>query len=255
MGSTNDKQKHFVLVHGLCHGAWCWFKVKPLLEAAGHHVSVFDLSASGSMDTKVIQNVTTFCDYTRPLLDFMATIPSSEKVVLVGHSLGGMKIALAMENFPEKVSLAIFLTAYMPDTFVERTPPEAWLDTQFMPYNDEINSEVLMLFGPKFLSLNMYQLCSDQDRELGKNLLRPGSIFVKDLSNTKQLTEEGYGSVSRVFVVTDEDKTITKDFQTWMIDNNPVIEVQELKGVDHMPMLCDPKQLTACLLDIAHRRA
>ena len=115
MESKSDKQKHFVLVHGLCHGAWCWFKVKPLLEAAGHRVSVFDLSASGT-DTKVIQNVTTFSDYTRPLLDFMAAVPSDEKVVLVGHSLGGMNIALAMENFPEKVSLAIFLTAFMPDT-------------------------------------------------------------------------------------------------------------------------------------------
>ncbi|KAK9190053.1 hypothetical protein WN943_018654 [Citrus x changshan-huyou] len=23
------KQKHFVLVHGSDHGAWCWYKVKP----------------------------------------------------------------------------------------------------------------------------------------------------------------------------------------------------------------------------------
>lgn len=46
----------------------------------------------------------------------MATVPPEEKVVLVGHSLGGMNIALAMEKFPEKVSVSVFLTAFMPDS-------------------------------------------------------------------------------------------------------------------------------------------
>ena len=110
-----DSQKHFVLVHGACHGAWCWFKLKPLLEAAGHRVSAFDLSASGT-NTKVIQQVTSLSDYTLPLLEFMAAVPAEEKVVLVGHSLGGMNIALAMDKFPEKVAVAVFLTAFMPDS-------------------------------------------------------------------------------------------------------------------------------------------
>ncbi|KAL7240066.1 hypothetical protein ACSBR2_005848 [Camellia fascicularis] len=30
---------HFVLVHGACHGAWCWYKLKPLLESHGHKVT------------------------------------------------------------------------------------------------------------------------------------------------------------------------------------------------------------------------
>ncbi|GLT49958.1 hypothetical protein SLA2020_234790 [Shorea laevis] len=30
------KQSHFILVHGVCHGAWSWYKLKPLLESAGH---------------------------------------------------------------------------------------------------------------------------------------------------------------------------------------------------------------------------
>ncbi|MCI94785.1 methylesterase, partial [Trifolium medium] len=39
-----------------------------------------------------------------------------EKVILVGHSLGGLNIALAMEKFPEKVAVGVFLTAVAPDT-------------------------------------------------------------------------------------------------------------------------------------------
>ncbi|KAK9048891.1 hypothetical protein SSX86_032142 [Deinandra increscens subsp. villosa] len=163
-----DQQYHFVLVHGGCHGAWCWFKLKPLLEVAGHRVSAFDLSASGT-DTNIIQHVATLLDYTEPLLQFMATIPPEEKVVLVGHSFGGMNISLAMEKFPEKVVVAVFLTAFMPDSehkssyvidqFNEITLEETWLDTQFLPYNDETDPEMSILLGPKCLSTTLYQLC------------------------------------------------------------------------------------------------
>ncbi|KAK9048855.1 hypothetical protein SSX86_032177 [Deinandra increscens subsp. villosa] len=255
-----DQQNHFVLVHGACHGAWCWFKLKPLLEAAGHRVSAFDLSASGT-DTKVIQHVATLTDYTKPLLEFMATIPREEKVVLVGHSLGGMNISLAMEKFPEKVAVAVFLTAFMPDSehtssyvidqFNQITPEEAWMDTKFLPYNDETDPKISMFFGPKCLSTMLYQLCSDQDLELGKTLIRPSSLFLKDLKNTKQFTKQMFGSVKRVYIICNEDAIIKPGFQRWMIDNNPVDDVKELKHVDHMPMLCDPKQLSVCLLDIA----
>ncbi|KAJ0692472.1 putative alpha/beta hydrolase-1 [Helianthus annuus] len=220
----------------------------------------------------------------------MATIPPEEKVVLVGHSLGGMNIALAMEKFPEKVSVAIFLTAFMPDSdhnpsyvldqvisyfnfnllffffeifnlksllfllvlkYNEITPAEAWLDTQFLPYSAATGSEISMCFGPEFLSSKLYQLCSVEDRELGKTLMRPSSLFVKDLRNAERFTKRGFGSVRRVYVVCDEDNAIKEGFQRWMSDNNPVDEVKELKHVDHMPMLCDPKQLSVCLLDLA----
>lgn len=109
------KQKHLVLVHGANHGAWSWYKVKPLLEAAGHRVTAIDLAASG-INVKRIQDVHTMNDYTQPLLDVLASLPPNEKVMLVGHSLGGLNLAVAAEKFPEKISVAVYLTAFMPDT-------------------------------------------------------------------------------------------------------------------------------------------
>ena len=107
------QNSHFVMVHGSCHGAWCWYKVKPRLESLGHKVTVLDLSASG-LNRKTLDQVGSFREYSEPLLQFMASI--DEKVVLVGHNFGGMSIALAADNYPEKISVAIFVTAYMPDT-------------------------------------------------------------------------------------------------------------------------------------------
>jgi alpha-beta hydrolase superfamily lysophospholipase len=37
----------YVLIHGACHGSWCWDKVVPLLKQAGHQVEAFDLPGSG----------------------------------------------------------------------------------------------------------------------------------------------------------------------------------------------------------------
>ncbi|WP_370270531.1 alpha/beta fold hydrolase, partial [Nioella sp.] len=37
----------FILVHGACHGAWCWQKVVPALEARGHSVRAIDMPGRG----------------------------------------------------------------------------------------------------------------------------------------------------------------------------------------------------------------
>lgn len=109
------EQKHFVLVHGACHGAWSWYKIKPLLESSGHRATALDLAASG-INSKSIKDVHSMAEYSEPLLDLLASLPPNEKVILVGHSLGGLSLAFAMEKFPEKISVAVFMSAFMPDT-------------------------------------------------------------------------------------------------------------------------------------------
>lgn len=44
----------------------------------------------------------------------MAALPPDERVILVGHSLGGLAVSQAMERFPSKISVAVFVTALMP---------------------------------------------------------------------------------------------------------------------------------------------
>ena len=115
MGDSNNQTTHFVLIHGSASGAWAWYKVKTMLEAAGHSVTALDMSASG-VNTKTLEEVVTFDQYNEPLIEFMANLAENEKVVLVAHSLGGLNVAFAMEKFPEKISLAVFVTAFLPDT-------------------------------------------------------------------------------------------------------------------------------------------
>lgn len=77
-----ENQKRFVLVHGLCHGAWTWYKLKTQLEAAGHCVTAVDLAASGINMTR-LDEIQTLVDYSKPLLDILSSLGSDEDKVLL----------------------------------------------------------------------------------------------------------------------------------------------------------------------------
>ncbi|EYU44351.1 hypothetical protein ABFS82_08G045200 [Erythranthe guttata] len=248
---------HTVLVHGACHGAWCWYKLKPLLEAAGHRVTAVDLAASG-VDRRSLEELRSLADYTQPLLELMASIPPHEKVVLVGHSLGGMNLGLAMDMYSDKISVAVFVAAFMPDCtnppsyvldqYCERTPAEEWLDTEFSSKQDLTS----MFFGPKFISSKLYNLCPPEDVALANMLLRPSSLFLEDLSKKSAFSKQGFGSVERAYIVCTQDKAIPVNFQRWQIETNGVAIVKEIENADHMAMLSTPQQLCQCLLEIAN---
>lgn len=82
-------------------------------------------------------------------------------------------------------------------------------------------------------------------------LIRPASFFTDHLSEVKKFTDEGYGSVKRAFIICSKDLIIPLDFQHWLIENNGVSRVEEIKDADHMSMLSKPQQLCQSLLKIA----
>ncbi|XP_033145483.1 putative methylesterase 19 [Brassica rapa] len=257
-----ENQKRFVLGHGICHGAWSWYKVKTLLEAAGHCVSAIDLSASGINTTRV-EEIQTLKDYSKPLLDIMDSFPSDKKTILVAHSLGGVPAALAADIFPCKTAAIVFLTSAMPDTknppayviekLLASIPQEEFLDTVFGCYGAPDCPLETSLLGPtRFLTKKCYQLSPVEDLELAK-MLNP--LVTNNLAGTRSFSEEGYGSIPRIYIICEEDNIIPKEYQHWIISNFPPKEVIKIKDADHMPMNSKPQELCARLLKIAHTYA
>lgn len=78
--SPDAQQQHFVLVHGIGHAAWCWYKVITFLRLRGYQVSAVDLTGAGINRVVPAENVTTVAQYTQPLIDLLASLPPSEKV-------------------------------------------------------------------------------------------------------------------------------------------------------------------------------
>ncbi|XP_042424318.1 methylesterase 2-like [Zingiber officinale] len=113
--ARSNRSHHIVFVHGVSHGAWCWYKLISLLGSAGHRVTALDLAASG-IDERRFSDLRNFADYNQPLIDLLAALPQGERIVLVSHTLGGLNIAFAMDRFPHKVAVGVFVTAFLPDT-------------------------------------------------------------------------------------------------------------------------------------------
>uniref|UniRef100_A0A803R715 AB hydrolase-1 domain-containing protein n=1 Tax=Cannabis sativa TaxID=3483 RepID=A0A803R715_CANSA len=113
--NKEEQQFHFVLVHGAGHGGWCWYKIRTLLEAAGHKVTCPDLKCSG-IDPTDFNTVFTFADYNQPLTSFMSSLPPNHKVIVVGHSAGGKSVTDVIHKFADKVHIAIYVAAVMVNT-------------------------------------------------------------------------------------------------------------------------------------------
>lgn len=62
---------HFVLVHGLGLGSWCWYKIRTLMENSGYGVSSIDLKGAG-IDPSNADSILSLDDYSKPLSDFMS---------------------------------------------------------------------------------------------------------------------------------------------------------------------------------------
>ena len=74
-------QQHFVLIHRLGHGAWCWYKIVTLLKQKGHRVASLDLTFNGINMAASIEQVNSTAHYTEPLLQYISNLSNDEKVL------------------------------------------------------------------------------------------------------------------------------------------------------------------------------
>ncbi|KAF7848963.1 hypothetical protein BT93_L1390 [Corymbia citriodora subsp. variegata] len=259
-GKETQREKHFVLVHGACHGAWCWYKVATLLKSSGHKVTALDMAAAG-VHSKQPQELNSIVEYVEPLFKFFEGLLQGEKVTLVGHSMGGVVISMAMERFPEKIEVAVFVSAFMygPKLSVTSVYEEhgrrldSAMDTKYAFDDGPEKPPTSMLFGYNFLASKLYQLSPPEDLTLASVLVRPLRMF-PDKSRFKAeatVTTVRYGSVRRVYIVCDKDLVIKEDLQRWMIEIDPTDEVCVIPNSDHMVMFSKPLEFCSTLKQIA----
>lgn len=85
------KKPAFVLVHGAWHGAWCWERVTPLLQAAGHAAHAVTLTGVGER-AHLLPLLGKGITLQTHIDDVLGLIQAQEldDFVLVVHSYGGM---------------------------------------------------------------------------------------------------------------------------------------------------------------------
>jgi pimeloyl-ACP methyl ester carboxylesterase len=102
----------FVLVHGGWHGGWCWRRLTPLLESAGHDVHSPTLTGLGDR-AHLARPDTGLADHVADVLAVLE-LDDLRDVVLVGHSSGGAVITGVAQLAPERLRELVYLDAFVP---------------------------------------------------------------------------------------------------------------------------------------------
>lgn len=102
----------FILIHGAWGSGQGWWQVKPLLKKAGYRVFAPSLTGQGerAQEGGPAVNLATHVD------DIVRLIESRRlrRVILVGHSYGGMVVSGVAEHMPERVARVIYVDAFLP---------------------------------------------------------------------------------------------------------------------------------------------
>jgi pimeloyl-ACP methyl ester carboxylesterase len=109
---AQNAQRNFVLVHGAWRGGWCWRRVADRLERKGHKVYAPSLTGLGDRSHLIgtRPTVSTHIDDIANIIRF----EDLQRVILVGHSYGGLVISGVAEKVQPQLASIVFLDAFVP---------------------------------------------------------------------------------------------------------------------------------------------
>ncbi|XP_061945717.1 methylesterase 17-like [Populus nigra] len=213
---------HFVLVHGVCHGAWCWYKIRCLKEKSGHKVTSLDLKSAG-IDLSNPNTILTFDEYNAPLTRFLSNLPDNEKVILVGHGAGGLSLTDAIHRFAKKIRMAIYVAANMLKHGADQDIKDG--DPDVSEYGEVADLEYGMgldqpptsiIIKEEFQKRLLYHMSPKEDTILPSMLLRSGPV--RALKGARFERGKDADSVPRIYIKTLHNQMLKPMKQEQMIE-------------------------------------
>jgi pimeloyl-ACP methyl ester carboxylesterase len=232
---------HFLLIHGSCHGAWCWRDVLPILRGRSHKAEAIDLPSHGGDKTPIDE--VTLDLYARAML---AEI--SEPVILVGHSMAGFPITLAAELAPERVKKLVYLGAYVP--LAGQSLVEMRQGGPSQPLRDAIivaPDGKSFTIDPQKAREKFYHDCPEE--AVAYAIPRLGPQPIKPQATPVNTTDRS-GRIESHYIICDDDGTIPPVYQMMMSSHFPRNRVYNMP-TSHSPFFAAPELLADRLIQIA----
>lgn len=233
----------FILVHGSLHGGWCWDKVVGELEMAGHSALAPDLPGMGA-------NFMPPEDVSLEVMgSFIADLArnQTEKVVLVGHSLGGITISEAAERAPEAVAGLVYVTALlMPDGAAASDV----LNLEGLSNGLRLSEDGarILIDDPEFARTRYYNSCDDADIENALARLAPQPTRL--IRDRLSLSAERFGRIPRAYIECLHDNAMPIEFQRSLQAALPCDPVFSME-TGHSPFVQSPRDFVAHLIEAA----
>lgn len=233
----------YILIPGAWHGAWCWHKLAPLLQARGARVIAPDLPATGTVAPGGAG--VTLESWARFVADLTTREPGG---VLVGHSRAGAVISRAAELAPDTIRHLVYLCAYLLPAG-DSVAAEARRDTGSMIAANMIPAVAGLtcrLREPALLEA-LYGECPAEQFEFARARLTPEPL--KPLATPLRISAQCFGRVPRAYVETTRDRAVSLEAQRRMQATLPCAPVFTL-DTDHSPFLSQPEALARILISI-----
>ena len=243
-----NQKSTFMLIHGSWHGDWSWYLLEEQLIKAGHEVITVNLPGHGLLYNTASQ--VTLQDYEGAVVNALNQV--QEKVILVGHSLGGLIISAAAEKRPDKVQSLVYLAAFLLKNGQSVLDISVQDSTSLIFPNTIIDNENKIVYlSPERVVDLFYEDAPGESIILSQKLLTPEPLL--PLSAPLTITAENYGSIDRYYITTTQDKAISPYIQEKMYTDTPCKQVFHINS-GHSPFFSNVPQLKNILVNIAKEK-
>ena len=238
----------FLLIHGAWHGGWCWDRVVPLLETAGHTAHAPTLSGLEPDRTERVDSIG-IETHVEDVVDAACGLPSN-RLVLVGHSYGGFPMTGAADHLGGRVARYIYLDAGVPKA-MSPGASFAWCDST-PPEEREKRLEAIvdLGLGPVLPAPppEVFGIESAADRELLATKTRP--MPAGTFTDRFTFTNMGTNGLPRTFIRNVDPAYPPLGGTAERVKADPSWGFHELRS-GHDSMLTAPEALTELLLQIS----
>ncbi|MBD2701971.1 alpha/beta fold hydrolase [Spirosoma sp. BT702] len=234
----------YVLVHGAWQAPYVWDAVRSDLIISGQKVLVVELPGHGA--DKTPPHTLTLDTYRDKVIEAMSKVDG--KVVLVGHSMGGMVITNVAEKVPTKISRLVYIGAFLPAsgqalTDLAFSDPDSKLGPALVPSADQLMLDVKREELTALFINDGSQ--AEKDRVIANYRAEPAIPF----TNKVTLTKENFGAVEKVYIKTLQDVVISPSLQDRMIAGAGIKTIYQV-NTSHSPFLAQPRAVSDLLLKI-----